>query len=147
MDPIGFALENFDWMGRWRTEENGLPVDASASMPSGEHMSGPVELRQVLLAHKEEYLRNLTTKMLGFALGRSLGDADQCAVQRIVDRVKADQYRGRTLIREIVMSVPFRSASIARREKAKYSVTSYVPGGSTPAPTLHVSGLPKTSPT
>jgi len=110
MDPIGFGLENFDWMGRWRDKEaNGQPVDASGTMPSGEKFSGPVELRQLLLSRKEEFLRHLTGNVLGFALGRSLQDGDQCTVQRMVDTLEKDNYRARTLIREIVLSIPFRN--------------------------------------
>jgi hypothetical protein len=110
MDPIGFGLENFDWMGRWRDKEsNGQLVDASGTMPSGEKFTGPVELRQVLLNRKGEFVRHLTGKVLGYALGRSLQDGDHCTVQRIVDKLEKDDYRARTLIREIVMSIPFRN--------------------------------------
>jgi cytochrome c553 len=111
MDPIGFGLENFDWMGRWRDKErNGEPLDATGTMPSGEKFTGPVELRQVLLARKDEFLRQLTGKVLGYALGRGLQDGDQCTTQKIMDAVAKDGYRARTLIREVVLSVPFRNA-------------------------------------
>src|SRR5262249_13924305 len=90
MDPIGFGLENFDWMGRWRDTENGKPVDATGETPQGDKFSGPVELRQVLLRHKEEFIRNLTAKVLGYALGRSLQEDDQCTVQTIADAVAKD---------------------------------------------------------
>ncbi len=83
IDPIGFGLENFDWMGRWRDSENGHPVDASAVTPAGEKLNGPVELRRVMLNRKDEFLRNVIGKALGYALGRSLQDGDQCTVQRI----------------------------------------------------------------
>ena len=109
MDPIGFGLENFDWMGRWRDHDvNGQPVDAEGTLASGEKFNGPVELRQVLLNKKEEFLRNLASKVLGYALGRGLQDGDQCVVQGLVDKLGKDDYRARTLIREIVLSVPFR---------------------------------------
>ena len=109
MDPLGFAMENFDWMGRWRdAESNGKPLDTSASLPSGDHFQGPVEFRQVLLRHKDEFLRHLTGKLMGYALGRGLQDADSCTVQRIVDAVAKDGYKARTLLHEIVLSVPFR---------------------------------------
>jgi hypothetical protein len=108
MDPIGLGLENFDWMGRWRDNEaNGDPVDASGTLPSGEKFTGPVELRQVLLAHKDEFLRHLTAKVLGYALGRGPQDGDHCMVQGLVTRLEKDGYRARTLIREIVLSAPF----------------------------------------
>jgi cytochrome c553 len=110
MDPIGFSLENFDWMGRWRDKEiGGQPVDATGTLPSGEKFIGPVELRQMLLARKDEFLRQLTGKVLGYALGRGLQDGDQCTVQRLMDAVAKDGYRARTLIREVVLSVPFRN--------------------------------------
>lgn len=110
IDPIGFGLENFDWMGRWRDTDNGHPVDASAVMPSGEKFDGPVELRKIMLARKDEFLQNLTGKVLGYALGRSLQDGDQCTVQRIVQTLEKDHYGARTLLREVVLSVPFRNS-------------------------------------
>ncbi len=110
MDPIGFGLENFDWLGRWRDLDNGQPIDASGKMPSGETFDGPEELRRVLLNRKQEFIRHLTSKVLGYALGRSLRDADQCVVQQIADRVEKDNYGARTLLREVVLSVPFRNS-------------------------------------
>ena len=110
MDPIGFAMENFDWMGRWREmESNGKPLDTTGALPSGDKFQGPVELRQVLLKHKDEFLRHLTGKVMGYALGRGLQDADSCTVQHVVDTVAKDGYRARTLLREIVLSMPFRN--------------------------------------
>jgi hypothetical protein len=111
MDPIGFGLENFDWMGRWRDKEaNGQPIDATGAMPSGEKFNGPVGLRNALLNRKDEFLRRLSGKALGSALGRRLPDGDYCAIQRIVDAVAKDNYCARTLIREIVLSIPFRNS-------------------------------------
>ena len=110
MDPIGFGLENFDWMGRWRDEEsNGQPVDASGVLPSGEKFNGPIELRQVLLSRKEEFTRHLAGKVFGFALGRSLQDGDQCTVQKLVDSLAKDDYRARSLITDVVLSTAFRN--------------------------------------
>jgi hypothetical protein len=109
MDPIGLGLENFDWMGRWRdSEANGEAVDASGSLPSGETFDGPVELRQVLLGRKDEFIRHLVGKMLGYALGRGLQDGDQCTIEGIASKLAADGYRARTLVREVVLSAPFR---------------------------------------
>jgi cytochrome c553 len=110
MDPIGLGLENFDWMGRWRDNEpNGQPIDASGTLPSGEKFNGPIELRQVLLSRKEEFLSHLARKMLGYALGRSLQDGDECTVQRLVASLEKDGYKARTLIRESGLSTPFRN--------------------------------------
>ncbi len=110
MDPIGFGLENFDWMGRWRDKmDDGASVDATGELPSGEKFNGAVELRQALLTRKEDFVTNLAGRVLGYALGRSLQDGDDCTVQQIVQRLEGDGYRARTLIREIVLSIPFRN--------------------------------------
>jgi len=110
MDPIGLGLENFDWMGRWRDKEtDGTPVDASGALPSGEKFNGPVELRAVLMNRKEEFSRQITSKLLGYALGRGLHDGDQCTVQKLMDSMAKNGYQTKTLIRDIVMSTPFRN--------------------------------------
>jgi hypothetical protein len=70
--------------------------------------NGPAELKQVLLARKDEFIRHLTAKMLGYALGRGLTIQDQCTVDEIVKKVRAAEYRSQVLIAEIVCSVPFR---------------------------------------
>ncbi|MEO8595292.1 MAG: DUF1592 domain-containing protein [Candidatus Solibacter sp.] len=110
MDPIGFGLENFDGLGRWREQDvNGQPIDATGTLPSGEKFSGPVELRQALLAKKGDFMEHLTGKVLGYALGRSLQDGDSCTVQRLTQSMEKDNYRARTMFREIVLSTPFRN--------------------------------------
>lgn len=110
MDPIGLGLENFDWMGRWRdTETDGSPVDASGALPGGEKFNGAAELRTVLMKRKEEFTRQVTSKLLGYALGRSLQDGDQCTVQKLMDTMAGNGYQTRGLIRDIVMSTPFRN--------------------------------------
>ncbi|MEP6715265.1 MAG: DUF1592 domain-containing protein [Terriglobia bacterium] len=110
MDPIGFGLENFDALGRWREADvAGNKIDASGALPSGEKFVGPVELRQALLGKKDDFMRHLTGKVLGYALGRSLQDGDSCTVQRLTDAEAKDGYRARTMIREVVLSVPFRN--------------------------------------
>lgn len=110
MDPIGFGLENFDWMGRWReTEEDGRPVDASGELPSGEKFNGIIELREALLSKKDDFVTNFSGRVLGYALGRSLQDGDDCTIQKIVQKLKANGYRTRSLITEIVLSTPFRN--------------------------------------
>ncbi len=110
MDPIGYSLENFDWMGRWRDNDtNGKALDVSGALPSGETFNGPVELREVLVKRKEEFLRHLTSKMMGFALGRPMQDGDQCTVQKLVDKLGRENYNARMLVREIVLSTAFRN--------------------------------------
>jgi len=108
IDPIGFGLESYDLLGRWRTEESGKPIDAKGELPDGTKFDGPQELKQVLLARKDEFVRHLTTKMLGYALGRGLTIEDQCTVDEIVKKVQEGEYRSHVLIAEIVCSAPFR---------------------------------------
>ncbi len=108
LDPLGFALENYDVLGNWRTTDNGLPLDTAGELPDGTKFTGPEGLKQTLLDRKDLFLRNLTTKLLGFALGRGLNREDACAVDRIVVAVAADGYRAQTLVNGIVDSIPFR---------------------------------------
>ncbi len=108
LDPPGFGLENFDPIGRWRTAIRDKPVDASGVLPTGEKFDGPVELKRLLLARKDDFTRNLAEKMLAYALGRGLEYYDQAAVRHIVRGVAAAEYRTGALIEEIVKSYPFR---------------------------------------
>jgi len=110
MDPIGLGLENFDWMGRWRDSESGRPVDATGMLPSGEKFDGPAELREILVKRKEEFLRHMAGKVLGYALGRGLQDGDHCTVHRLVTALEKDGYRARRLVRDVALSVPFRNS-------------------------------------
>jgi hypothetical protein len=111
MDPYGLALEKFDWMGRWReTEDDGSKVDATAKLTTGEMVDGAEGLRQHLLARKDDFLRHFTTKALGYALGRAIQDGDQCTIEALMKKVASEKYSARTLIQEIVLSVPFRNS-------------------------------------
>jgi mono/diheme cytochrome c family protein len=112
MDPLGFGLENYDVLGSWRTEEGGVPIDASGSLPDGKTFDGPKELKQMLLDRKDQFVRNLARKMLGYALGRSLTAEDYCVIDSIVEKLAMEEYRTQTLIIEIVKSVPFRYKQI-----------------------------------
>ena len=111
MDPLGFGLENFDVIGRWRESVDGEPIDASGRLPGGAEFSGAQELKRLLLERKDQFIHNLTRKMLGYALARSLNHEDACVVEEIAKRVADDGYRAQTLILEIVKSVPFRYKS------------------------------------
>ncbi len=108
MDPIGFGLENFDAVGRWRTKIADDDVDSTGVMPGGESFSGPAELKKVLLARKDAFVRNVTEKMLGYALGRGLEYYDQPTVKEITDALAEDGYKSSTLVMGIVKSHPFR---------------------------------------
>jgi hypothetical protein len=108
MDPIGFGLENFDPLGRWRTEQNGKPIDSVGILPSGEKFSGPAELRKVLLEKRRpEFLRNLCRRMLGYALAREITPADQCVVKDCVKALEQGEFRASRLLETIVVSFPF----------------------------------------
>jgi hypothetical protein len=120
IDPLGFALENFDAIGRWRNEDGGKPVDSSAELADGTKFRGPDQLKQILLARKDLFIRNLTTKMLGYALGRGLTLQDSCAVDAIVARVKDNGYKAQALIDGIVLSAPFRYQAAAPPRKKEH---------------------------
>lgn len=123
MDPMGFALEHFDWTGRWRDNEfDGTPIDVTGALPSGEKFNGATELRKVLLDKKEDFVRQITGKILGYALGRNLRDGDSCTIQHLADTLQKDNYRARTLIREIVLSSPFRNS-----QGGKVAITTAAP--------------------
>jgi len=109
MDPIGFGLENFDLLGRWRDMDGKLPVDASGVMPSGEKFKGPRELKQVLLNRKSEFARHISGKMLGYATGRSLDDHDDFTIEKLAATLERENFQSRVLIRGIVLSTPFRN--------------------------------------
>ncbi|WDI42310.1 DUF1592 domain-containing protein [Bremerella sp. P1] len=108
IDPIGFGLDNYDLLGRWRDKtENGKPVDATGILPSGEKFAGPAELKKILLERKQEFARHFSRKVLGYALGRSLEDPDSCTIETLVTSLEENDYRFQTLIEEIVISTPF----------------------------------------
>jgi hypothetical protein len=108
IDPLGFALENYDALGQWRTEDAGKPIDSTGELPDGTKFEGPDQLRAVLLERKDLFLRNLTSRMLGYAVGHGLTRTDSCTVDAIMDQLRANSYKSQTLIEGIVMSLPFR---------------------------------------
>jgi hypothetical protein len=130
IDPLGFGLENYDVLGRWRTEDAGQPIDSRGELPDGTKFDGPEQLKGVLLARKDEFIRNLTAKMLGYALGRGLTNEDHCTVEQIAQQLKDNEYSSHTLILGIVQSVPFRykggsdPASVVRVEPLKVEESS-----------------------
>ena len=116
IDPLGFALENYDAIGAWRTEDAGKPIDARGELPDGKVFEGPDELKAVLLENKKLFLRNLTNKVLGYALGRGLTFQDACVVESIVSEVERSDYSAHALINAVVFSMPFRYQSGAARQ-------------------------------
>ena len=108
MDALGFALENFDAIGAWRSSDGGFPIDASGELPTGEKFAGPEELRQVIVSTKaDRFRRCLAEKLLTYALGRGLEYYDKCAVDKIVAAMAERGDRFSTLVWEIVRSDPF----------------------------------------
>jgi mono/diheme cytochrome c family protein len=106
MDPLGFALENFDGIGMWRTTDSGQAIDASGTLPDGKAFSGPGELRKLLLNHQDQFVQTLTRKLMTYALGRGVEYSDGPAVRRIA-RDAAPDYRWSSIVLGIVKSVPF----------------------------------------
>jgi hypothetical protein len=108
MDPLGFALENFDATGRWRTsEEGGVPVNASAALTDGTKFEGPGGLRQLLLGRREQFVSTVTEKLLAYALGRGIDSYDYPVVRKIVRDAAASDYRWSSIIVGIVKSTSF----------------------------------------
>ena len=108
MDPLGFALENFDPIGGWRDSEGGFPIDALATMPGGPTFSGPAELRAFLLSRREQFVNTFAAGLLTYALGRNLEHYDMPVVRSIVRDAATHDHRWSSLILGIVNSVPFR---------------------------------------
>jgi hypothetical protein len=120
MDPLGFALENFDAVGAWRTADSGSPIDASGQLVDGTRIEGPVSLRQALLRHQEEFAGTAASKLLTYALGRGVEYFDEPAIRKIVSESAQWDYRWSDLILGIVRSTPFqmRMADASRRQAA-----------------------------
>jgi hypothetical protein len=115
-DPLGFALENFDATGRWRTTDGGLPIDASGTFTDGTRFNGPIELREGLLRRRDVYYANVTQQLLAYALSRKkpgrVYDYEMPAVRQIVHGASADGYRWSSLIAGIAASGPFQAKEV-----------------------------------
>lgn len=108
MDPLGFGLENYDALGRWREIDAGLPIDASGRLPSGQTFSNPAELKQAVSARRDEFRRNFIRKLLGFALGRELNKFDDCVIEDCQKALAANDGRAAAVVETICLSYPFR---------------------------------------
>jgi hypothetical protein len=111
MDPLGFALENFDAIGRYRTASDGIAIDASSVLADGTAIDGVRGLRQYVLNHRSEYINTFTTKLLMYALGRHVTHHDNPAIRKIVRDAAAADYRWSAIILGIVKSMPFQFTS------------------------------------
>jgi hypothetical protein len=107
MDPLGFALEHFDAVGRWRDHEADLPIDDSGVLPDGTSFDGLPALRQVLFERQGEFVTTVTEKLLIYALGRGVEYYDRPAIRAIVREAKQDDYRWSSLVLALVRSQPF----------------------------------------
>lgn len=117
MDPLGFALENFDALGRWRDFDGDDRIDAAGELPSGESFSGPSDLRRVLTESKQDQLvRCLVEKMLTYGLGRGLEYYDQCAIDEIIESASKDELRMSAIAVAIASSKPFRKRRVRQEE-------------------------------
>ena len=107
MDPLGFAFENYDAIGAWRSKDGEQDIDSSGELPDGKTFSGPEGLKKILLERKDDFAACLAEKMLTYALGRGLEYYDRPTLKRIVKRVAENEYRLSSLVVEIVKSEPF----------------------------------------
>src|SRR6185369_13789418 len=107
IDPPGFALENYDAIGRWRTLEDGVPVDASGGLPDGDKFTGVAALENGLLQRPELFVGAFTEKLMTFALGRGIELSDAPAVRKIVRETKSENYRLSSIVLGIAKSTPF----------------------------------------
>src|SRR5206468_3278739 len=109
LDPLGFALEPYDAVGRWRESDEGRPVDASGALPDGRSFRSPAELRALVKADPG-FARGFAEKLLVYALGRGVGEADAAAVDGVVERARSRGWRFSAFVEGVVSSVPFRRA-------------------------------------
>ena len=119
MDPMGFALENFSAIGKWRSTEVGAPVDASGVFPDGAKFAKPAEFRTLLMNHRDEFVRTLTGKLLTYALGRGVEPHDMPAIRTIMRESAPTDYRWSSLIVAIAKSMPFQMNRTAEAEASE----------------------------
>jgi hypothetical protein len=118
MDPLGFSLENFDALGKWRTTSDGAPIDASGSLPDGSRFEGVAGLRTLLLSHRHDFVRTFTEKLLAYAMGRGIESYDLPAVRAIAKDAASDDHRWSSIIMGIVRSRPFSMSTSAPSQPA-----------------------------
>jgi hypothetical protein len=107
MDPLGFALENYDAIGRWRTKDGTFDIDSSGAFPSGHTFKGPADMKTTMLGAMPAFTKGLAERMLTYALGRGVESHDRLAVKALVADTVAQNYRVQAMIHGIVKSAPF----------------------------------------
>jgi hypothetical protein len=128
MDPLGFALENFDATGQWRTRDGDTAIDASAVLPDGTKLDGPVGLRRWILGRPEQFVGAMTEKLLMYGLGRGIDYYDAPAVRKIVREAAGENYRFQTLILGVVKSTPFQMRMAEPRDTDRPRTTTVASG-------------------
>jgi hypothetical protein len=118
MDPLGFALENFDAIGEWRSQDRwaGIPIDASGQLIDGTKVAGPADLRKALVRRAPQFVQTLTEKLLTYAMGRSVEYYDMPTVRQIVRDAARDNYRFSSLVMGVVRSAPFQMRKVPGAE-------------------------------
>ena len=118
MDPLGFALENFDAIGEWRSQDRwaGIPIDASSQLIDGTMVSGPADLRKALVKRSPQFVQTLTEKLMTYAMGRSVEYYDMPTVRQIVRDAARDNYRFSSLVMGVVKSAPFQMRKVPQAE-------------------------------
>jgi len=122
MDPLGFGLENYDAVGRWRTTDGAFDIDATGTFPGGKTFGTPAELKALLRSRMPQFTQALAERMLTYALGRGVEPFDRLVVKDLVAKTAADGYRIQALVQGIVASVPFqqrRGERTLRSQEAK----------------------------
>jgi hypothetical protein len=119
MDPLGLGLENFDAIGRWRESYGRVEIDASGMMSNGNFFDGPAELKSLLCEEQEDFARNLSMKMLSYALGRSVRFSDEAAIRELESCLLNNNFRTDKFIMTLVKSYPFRLKMNDFRKKNK----------------------------
>jgi hypothetical protein len=117
MDPLGFALENFDVIGRWRARDEGGEIEASGKLPNGDSFSGPQGLKTLLLSRSDQFAEAVVAKLLTYALGRELDWRDQPTIRQILRDTENTRYRFGDVIVAVVDSVPFRMRQVQETAK------------------------------
>jgi len=114
MDPLGFALENFDGLGQWRESTgNGEPIDSSGVLPDGTKFDGPTGLREVLMTKREMFVETFTERLLTYALGRGVEEYDHPVLRKITRGAASDDHRWSSIIIGIVNSAPFQMRRVS----------------------------------
>ena len=107
MDPIGFALENFDPVGKFRDQTDGIPVSTGATFWDGTEFTGPDGLYNILMARSDLFVENFAEKLMTYALGRKVEYYDMPAIRKVVSEAQSEEFRFSALVKEIALSDAF----------------------------------------